>query len=130
MPHAGFPVMVEKYTVSYTGVTFESALTLSRGTKWSIQKIEIYAPNAAAGGYFQVFRKNSASTAAQQDVTDSGSLNVLIGEFYYDASSEFKSYDVSDVSDLSALGLRVRGVSLGSTSMTIYINVYYYYTIA
>lgn len=124
------PLMTEKFTISYAGSNLETAFTLSRGTKWSIRRIEVYSANAAAGGFVQVFRKNTASTAAEQDVTDSGSVNVLIGEFYYDAASTFKAVDLGDFTDLSNLGLRVRVASFGSITHTIYVNVTYAYTIA
>jgi len=124
-------IMTQKFTYAYVGSDFEMALTLNRGTKWSIQKVQVYGASIAAGGYFQLFRKDSTSATNERDVTHADSHNVLMGESYYDVTDECYVYEVLDnTSDMGPLGLRIRGVSLGATSHNIYINVTYVYTTA
>lgn len=131
-----FQSMTEKFTIAYVGAEIEAAMTLNRPSvagddgKWSIQWIEIYSANAAAGAYVQVLRKNSASLSGERDVTNATSVNVLVGEFYYDAASSLKRFELQNTADLDDTGLRIRLRDFGGVSHTVYVNVHYYYTVS
>ena len=130
-----YRTMTERFTIAYTGSVIESALTLNRplvagaSGRWSIQQIQVYSVNAGAGGFIQVFRKDSGTTAAEQDVADANSVNVQIGSAYLIAGNWTK-LDFSptgDTSDMSELGLRTRIDAATATSHTIYLNVTYFF---
>jgi len=114
----------QKETISWTSAG-ETAITLDRGTKWSIKKISVYAANAQPDAYVQVLRKNSATTANERDSSHSDSKGVLFGEFYLSTTTtwEHPSYD-----DFGDKGLRLYiDLGTGASSDTVYLTIDYDY---
>lgn len=121
-----FPIFTQAETVTYTGAVTEAAITLDRGTRWSIQRVEVYAPSAGEGSKIQIFRKSSATTANERDPSHADSKGVLMNEFYLDASNRSVRDMQENFSDLGDTGLRIR-MDLGSDAQIAYVNITYAY---
>ena len=122
-------VFIQKEAITYSGSAKEEAITLNRGSKWDIKEVRITAADAAAGSYIQLLRKASASTANERDDSHDDSAGVLIAEGY--TSNGDIVFDFSDASrightNMSSTALRLY-LSLGSSSMTVYVNIKYVY---
>ena len=120
---------LQKETLAMSGSANETIITLQRGNKQFIREIRVYFPNAAIGDYVQFFRKSSATTAAEQDASDTTSNQVLMGEGYFFngdllISDVMVSYYVRDAQlRTEKLIVRINSTQIG----TAYLNIAYEY---
>lgn len=119
---------IQKETLSTTGSAAEYAITLDRGTKQFVRRIDIIYPNVSNDDYIQVLRKDSATTANERTSSHADSVGVLVMEGYINSGVldvDHAKQDVDNQDRVSA-GLRVY---LGGTltAGTVYLNIVYDY---
>lgn len=110
----------QQEAISYTGSAAEQAITLDRGYRQLIKKIDVGFPAASATAEYKVIFKGSASTANERDQEHADSHGVLMGT---QRLANGTTIEVDEHIPESS-GLRIY-LNLGSASGTVNLNINY-----
>jgi hypothetical protein len=120
---------IQKETMSLSGSAVEDQFTLTRGTGQQIREVKISFANAVAGDYVQIFRKDTDSTANEQDDANAASLNVLFAEGYLDVNGSLTIPIYRATVQDFQLNTKKLSVLVSSTQTgTVYLNIAYEYS--
>ena len=120
-------VYIQKETVTLSGSALETGFDLDRGTGQNVLEVDVAFANAAAGDFVQLFRKDTASTADEQDGSHADSVGVLIAEGYVtNGALKIVTAD-NNVQNKPLLTTQLRVRISSSQSGTAYIQATYEY---
>lgn len=119
---------MQNFSITYSGVAKEEALTLSRGTKWAIREVRVSYANNSAGGKIILSRKASETTANNRNPAHADSVGVWVGETYLnngDLNLEDKSGNKITAYDSYRSTIPRLYLDFSDTSGIAYVTVVY-----